>query len=212
MVPLNDPTALSSSATCGPNWSRAAAIRLAEAASRSCRAFLTPSTPTWVASRATMAFAAVWNSAAAEQSSAEYAAGVVVTTVGAGGGGGGVELWLAHPARTRHPSVAATTRARTLVRQPQSEIPTVLSTLPPSTQVGGSSTSATAPRTLSASTTAWASPLKGEGTVRSTAGGSRRTAWGRLREPHSAARVKPAAHGLPARGAVDWAGQIPRRT
>src|SRR4051812_19647500 len=71
IVPFNDARACSSSATCGPNCPLAAAIRLLPAVSRSCRAFLTPSAPTLVASRVTMALAAVWNSAAAEQSSAE---------------------------------------------------------------------------------------------------------------------------------------------
>src|SRR6476659_10736227 len=108
MVPFSDAIALSSSGTCGANWSRAAVKRLFTVVSRSCRAFLTPSVPTLAASRFTMALAAVWYSAAAEQGSAEKVAGVVGTGVETGGGGG-AELWLAHPVRTRHPSAAQPT-------------------------------------------------------------------------------------------------------
>ena len=85
-----------------------------------------------------MALAAVWNSAAAEQSCAEYVAEVGATVGAGGGGGGGAELSLVHPARTRHPSAAVTTRgARVLLRQARSVsvIPPVPGMAPPSASV-----------------------------------------------------------------------------
>src|SRR5689334_17841246 len=74
MVPRNEATARSRSATRAANCSFAASARSPAAVCRFCRAVFTPATPTCAASRFRMALAAFWYSTAAEQSSGESGA------------------------------------------------------------------------------------------------------------------------------------------